>query len=131
MTTIQSEKVLFTKSAEDVFNFLADANNHEQLMPSNITNWSSTADDCSFSIQNMGTLQLTFSERKSPNFIKITPVGKVPFTINLQWDIEATDTGCTAQLTVHADLNPFIKMVAVGPLTTLVNHQVQQLQKAV
>ena len=129
MTSIQSNKAVFNKSAQEIFDFLADANNHQQLMPATIYNWSSTKDDCAFTIQNMAKLSLTIAERTAPTQIKITPVGPVPFKIDLAWTIEATGTGCTAQLTINADLNPFIKMMAIGPLTTLVNHQAEQLEK--
>lgn len=129
MTTIQSTKAALSKSAEEVFAFLADANNHQQLMPSNVYNWSSTTDDCKFTIQNMAKLHLAFSERTAPSIIKIVPIGEVPFKIDLQWNVESNGSGSTAQLTINADLNPFIKMMAMGPLTNLVNHQTEQLQK--
>lgn len=131
MTTIESNKVTLPKNAASVFDFLADANNHQQLMPYTVQNWKSSKNDCSFSIPNMGSLSLAFTERIKPHLLTITPTGKVPFAMSLQWKLEDTDTGCTAQLKIDADLNPFIKMMATGPLQSLVNHQVAQLQKAI
>jgi len=47
------------KSAEEVFTFLADMNNHEQLMPKDdISDWASTVDEASFNIRNMIKLSL-------------------------------------------------------------------------
>lgn len=131
MTTIESTKVSLSKTADAVFDFLADANNHQQLMPSSIQNWKSTTDDCSFNIPNMGQLSLAFAERSKPSLLKIVPTGKVPFPLSLQWKVEPTDTGCIAQLIIDADLNPFIKMMATGPLQSLANHQTAQLQQAI
>lgn len=128
MTTIHSQKVELTKSAKTIFDFLADANNHQQLMPSTIYNWTSTKDECSFTIQNMAKLELMISERLADSEIKIIPKGKAPFALDLKWVIESTGDKCTAQLTINADLNPFIKMMATGPLTELVNYQANKLK---
>lgn len=127
MTTIESNKIATDKSAIQIFDFLADANNHQQLMPENIYNWSSTVDECKFTIQNMAKLSLKISERNSPKEIIIIPNGEVPFDVNIKWLIEETNTGCTVQMIINADLNPFIKMMAMGPLNKLVNYQVEKL----
>jgi hypothetical protein len=52
MTLIES-KVSINKPINEVFEFLSDLNNHQQLMPENIYNWSSTKDEAKFTIQNM------------------------------------------------------------------------------
>ncbi len=131
MATIASNKVALTKSAKEVFDFLADANNHQQLMPSTIYNWSSTKDDCQFTIQNMAKLELKISERTEPREIKIVPKSEAPFALDLRWVIEPNGTGCEAQLIINADLNPFIKMVAMKPLTDLANFQAEKLKAVV
>ena len=49
----------------EVYNFLADLNNHQQLMPENIYNWTSTYDTANFNIQNMAKLAVKVENRKS------------------------------------------------------------------
>lgn len=127
MTIIQSEQVQINKPLSEVFAFLGNANNHEKLMPESIYNWSSTEDECKFTIQNMAKLELKISERDPSGKVVIIPSAKAPFDIKIEWLLSETSTGCSAQMNIHADLNPFIKMMAVGPLTKLVNHQVQAL----
>lgn len=127
MTSIQSETVQLNKSLAEVFAFLGNANNHEKLMPESIYNWSSTEDECKFTIQNMAKLELKISERDPSGKVVIIPSAKAPFDIKIEWVLAETATGCSAQMIIHADLNPFIKMMAVGPLTKLVNHQAQAL----
>lgn len=129
MTVIQSEKVQINKSLSEVFAFLSNANNHEKLMPESIYNWSSTEDECKFTIQNMAKLELKISEREPSGKVVIIPSAKAPFDLKIEWLIEATGDTCTAQMNIHADLNPFIKMMAVGPLTKLVNYQTETLAK--
>ncbi len=129
MTTIQSEKTHINKSLADVFAFLGNANNHQKLMPESIYNWSSTEDECKFTIQNMAKLELKISERDPAGKVVIIPSAKAPFDLKIEWLIEPNGEFCTAQMVIHADLNPFIKMMAVGPLTKLVNHQTEALAK--
>lgn len=127
MTIIQSEQVQINKPLAEVFVFLGNANNHQKLMPESIYNWSSTEDECKFTIQNMAKLELKISERDPAGKVVIIPSAKAPFDIKIEWLLTENPNGCTAQMNIHADLNPFIKMMAVAPLTKLVNHQVQAL----
>lgn len=127
MTTIQSEEVKLTKSLDEVFAFLGNANNHQKLMPDSIYNWTSTEDECKFTIQNMAKLELKISERDPSGKVVIIPSAKAPFDLKIEWIIQKNGDGSTAKMIIHADLNPFIKMMAVGPLTKLVNHQAETL----
>jgi hypothetical protein len=60
MTNIESI-VSIESPINVVFDFLADLNNHQQLMPENIYNWSSTKDEARFTIQNMAKLAIKVS----------------------------------------------------------------------
>ena len=61
--SIFESKVEINKPVNEVYKFLADFNNHQKLMPENISNWSSTTDEASFSVQNMAKLALKISNR--------------------------------------------------------------------
>jgi carbon monoxide dehydrogenase subunit G len=127
MTTIESKKTRVAASAEQVFGFLADANNHEKLMPENVYNWSSDKDSVKFTIKNMAKLELQISERNPNTNIKVVTKGEAPFDVSLVWNITEAGSECDVQLTINADLNPFIKMMAVGPLQKLADFQVEKL----
>lgn len=129
MTSIQSDKLRIEKPLAEVFTYIANANNHQALMPENIYNWSSTEDECKFTIQNMAKLELIISERDPKGKVKIIPKVEAPFNLDIVWDMQDVDGQTEVQMTINADLNPFIKMMAVGPLTKLVNHQVQKLKE--
>ena len=55
MTTFKST-IHLPLPVERVYEFLADCNNHEQLQPENIYNWSSTRDEANFTINEKGLL---------------------------------------------------------------------------
>lgn len=128
--TVFESKTEISKPATEVYSFLSNINNHEQLMPENVTNWSSTADEARFSIQNMGKLALKVSNRIEPSTIIIVPAEQVPFGVELRWVLsDNADATTTAVLTISADLNMMMKMLASGPLQKLTDHQTKRLKQ--
>jgi ribosome-associated toxin RatA of RatAB toxin-antitoxin module len=129
MTVIQSNKEI-NRSAEDVYQFLADFNNHEQLMPENIYNWSSTNDEARFTIQNMAKLALKVDKRIANEEIVASPSEKAPFDLVLRWKLTpVSDTVTKADFVIEADLNMMMKMLASGPLQKLADYQVNKLKE--
>jgi len=130
MTVIQNH-VDIQKPIEAVYAFLSDMNNHEQLMPDNIYNWSSTEDEARFTIKNMAKLALKISRRTVNQELVCVPTDEVPFGLTLRWKVEDLGIDATrATFVIEAELNMMMKMMASGPLQKLVDHQVQALQKA-
>jgi carbon monoxide dehydrogenase subunit G len=128
MTIIESTAVV-NKPVNEVYSFLADLNNHQQLMPDNIYNWSSTKDEARFTIQNMAKLALKVSTLVENKEINIIPSEKAPFDVELKWTLTDIDSGTTeVKLTISADLNMMMKMLASGPLQKLADYQVAKLQ---
>lgn len=129
MTIIESA-VEINLPIEKVYAFLADLNNHQQLMPENIYNWSSTEDEASFTIQNMAKLAIKISNRIENQEIVAIPTEKPPFDVELKWTVTAAENGSTtAQHTITADLNMMMKMLAAGPLQKLVDYQTNKLKE--
>ncbi len=129
MTIIES-KVSLNIPVKDVYSFLSDLNNHQQLMPENIYNWSSTQDEAKFTIQNMAKLALKVSSRVKDKEIIAVPSEEAPFAIELKWLL--TDLGgekTEANYIISADLNMMMKMLAAGPLQKLADHQTSALKK--
>lgn len=129
MTIIES-KVSIDKPLKEVFSFLADLNNHQQLMPENIYNWTSTKDEARFTIQNMAKLALKVSSVTKDKEVIIIPSEKPPFALELKWTVNEIDGKTLAVYTISAELNMMMKMLAAGPLQKLVDHEVSALKKA-
>jgi carbon monoxide dehydrogenase subunit G len=128
MTIIESTTTV-SQPVDKVYAFLADLNNHQQLMPENIYNWSSTEDEASFTIQNMAKLAIRISDRVENKELTAIPTEKAPFEIELKWTVEDNGNGgTTAKHIISADLNMMMKMLAAGPLQKLADHQTQKLQ---
>ena len=129
MTKLESEKVSVNYTPQNVFDFLSNFNNFQKLMPEQVTNWTSTEEECSFTINGMATIGMKIVEKNSPSQIKIISNGKVPFNFTLDVLIsEAPDNKCTGQLVFEADLNPMLKMMVEKPLGNFFNLLAKKLQ---
>ena len=129
MTLIQNN-IILDKSVQEVYAFLSDLNNHEQLMPENIYNWSSTADEARFTIKNMAKLALKVNQRTENKEIVLIPSEEAPFEVKLHWNLESISASQTkATFVIEAELNMMMKMIASGPLQKLVDHQVGKLKE--
>lgn len=125
--TVFESKVLLNKPVAEVYAFLEDLNNHEGLMPENIYNWSSTKDEARFTIQNMAKLALKVESRVENAEILIVPAEAAPISLNLKWTLNETGDQTKAKLTISAELNMMMKMLASGPLQKLTDYQTNAL----
>jgi hypothetical protein len=119
--------VTVIKPAAQVYAFLADMNNHRQLMPDNIVDWTSTADIASFNIQNITKLSLKIEERVADTLVRIIPAEKPPFDMELKWELSEANGATRVAFTITASLNMMMKMLASGPLQKLVDEETTNL----
>jgi hypothetical protein len=122
-------KTLIAKPASEIYNFLVDLNNHQDLMPENIYNWTSTKDEARFTIQNMAKLALKIDSKIEDKEIVIVPFEEAPIPLNLTWTFSDIGNQTEAKLTISAELNMMMKMLASGPLQKLADHQTEALNK--
>ncbi len=128
--SVFESKVQISKSSEEVFTFLSDFNNHRELMPEMISDWNSDLDTAVFSFQNMAKLSMKISERQQASRVLIVPNQQVPFPIQMEWKISPlNETTTEVTLSITAELNMMLKMVASGPLNTLVSAQTKKLKE--
>ena len=120
---------------EVVFNFLSDFNNlgqyfneytlaqiSQQIPNGSIDNFRSDADSCHFNISSLGEVGLRIVERETPKTLKISGDGKIPFEVYLWIQIiPVTPYQCKIRLTLHAELNMMMKMVAGKKLKDGIN----------
>jgi hypothetical protein len=130
VTKIDSEVVEINNSVNTIFNYLSDFNNFENLMPSQVTNWSSSTDECVFTINGMATIGMKIIEKTPSTKISIISNGKVPFEFKLFVYLTEKDvTSCTGQLAFESDLNPMLKMMVVKPLGNFFNILAQKMKE--
>lgn len=115
---------------EQVFEFLSDFNNFQNLMPEQVTDWRSDKDRCTFTIQGMTTLTLVYKTKEPFHTLEIEPEGKTPIKFNLLvklFESERDAEKTTGIIEIDADLNPMMAMIARRPLENLVNVMAEKL----
>jgi hypothetical protein len=131
MTRIETETVTTAKSQEEVFAFLTDLNNLEKLMPSQVTNWKSTTETCSFTLGGMATVGMRIAGSTPHSLINlVSDGGKIPFSFTLDIHIGAAPegSGSTGKLLFQADINPFLRPMVETPLRNFFNMLVGKLK---
>ena len=128
---IEGKPAIINKDIVNVYDFLTDFNNFKGLMPDQITNWQSDKDSCSFTIQGMANIKLTFAEKTPHSVINIIPEGKTPFKFGLVIKLSEQDNSTIAKVDVDANLNPMMAMMAKRPLENLVNVMAGNINEAI
>jgi hypothetical protein len=108
------------RPAKEIYDFLADMNNHERLAPDeDISDWTSTVDDASFTVRNMVQVSLKIEERVTDKLVRFISNGKPAFDLEFKWELSVDGNYTDVLFTITADLNMMMKMVAAGPLQKL------------
>ncbi len=118
MTTFESSVKKIASPQERIYNFLSDFNHFGEVIPKDkITNWQSDGDSCRFTVDPLGEVGLRIVEKEASKTIKFTGEGKVPFNFFLWIQLkEAGENDTRMKLTIKADMNPMVKMMASNPV---------------
>lgn len=122
MTTIESKKVEIERPTSELYTFIRNLNNFEQLLPKErISDFKSDGDSCSFKISGMATIELAVKE-EYPSERLLLGSKESPFDFTLDIRIEDIDGHSRAYQIAELDLKPMMKMMVQKPLTNLFDH---------
>lgn len=129
---LQSPKVNIDKSAQDVFDFLANVENFEKLMPESISKFEILEKDkFIFALKGMPDIILQKKEVVAPNKIVLGAAGgKLDFS--LTGDIIETEAEkSNVQLSFEGNFNPMMAMMIKGPITKFIETLVTSIPKSI
>ena len=131
MTKYESRIGKLDTSGEKAFGFLSDFRNFSRFIPADkIKEWEASAEQCKFSVDGIGKAGLKIIEKEPNKLVKISGDGTAGleffFWIQIK-EIEKNDT--RIKLTIKADLNPMMKMVAAKPLKSFVNLMINKIEE--
>lgn len=129
MVIITSDTVSINKPAKGVFDFLADLNNLKQIMPEQVEKWTSSVDECHFTVKGMASLGLKVVERVPDSKIALTRNGNAPFEYTITCNIAENGVKSNVHMVFESDMNMMLKMMAERPLTNFLNMLVHNLEK--
>ncbi len=123
MTRIESKHVEIARPAQDVYTFLQDMNNFQQLLPQDrISDWKSDGTSCSFKVAGAATIGLQLDGGTPPGHLRLKSTDRSPFPFTLDVHLDGANGSTQAYQVFEADLNPFIKMMVESPLRNLFDH---------
>ena len=123
MTRIESKHVDIARPPQDVYAFLQDMNNFQQLLPQErISDWKSDGSSCSFKVAGAATIGLQLDGGTAPDHLRLKSTDKSPFPFTLDVHLKGVEGRTQAYQVFEADLNPFIKMMVESPLRNLFDH---------
>lgn len=130
MTNITSETVTLKTPIQEIFDFLSDLNNYNQLLPSdNISDFQSTKENCSFKVQNAYNIGLVKISEQTPNLITLNSSENSPIKFELKIHISENNGETSTFLDCAAELNAMLKMMVERPLQNLFNYMANRLKE--
>lgn len=117
-------------SAENVFNFLNEIANFEQLMPENISKFEVINEDrFLFALKGMPEIVLQKNDVKANEYIILGAASdKLPFTLKAQIH-NLSEQNTEVQLVFEGEFNAMMEMMIKTPITNFVNTLSENLSK--
>lgn len=118
---LETPKVAVQKSQKELFEFLTDLNNFEQLMPESKEKFEVDGDSFIFGLKGMPEIRLVLKEKNEFDRIVLGAASsKLSFTLSAIIDAK-DDTNSDVQLLFDGDFNPMMAMMVKKPLQKFID----------
>ena len=126
---IEPNTVVVAKSQKEMFEFLTDLKNFEQLMPESIQKFEVEDDSFIFALKGMPEIRLVLKDTTEYSNITLGAASsKLDF--ELVADIEAIDeSSCEVQLDFNGKFNMMMAMMVKKPLNSFIETLTDNLEK--
>jgi len=129
MIKLESKKGTVNAKQQTVYNFLTDFRNFSGLLPAEkLRNLEISNDKLKFDIDGLGTIGLVMGEKTPYSDILIKPIDKssTDFTLRL-FITRLQESSSVVQISLEANLNMFLEMMAKSPLQQFIDLMVDKL----
>jgi hypothetical protein len=130
LSHFESRKGKINGTSVEVFRFVTDIRNFERFVPEKtVTNWYAEKESCSFSVPMAGTVKVRLAE--SVEYSKVIFKGDAlkdnDFSLSL-FIAENNANYTEVTISLDADLNPMIKMLATAPVNQFLEMIVKEME---
>ena len=126
---LESPNVTVAKSSKEVFEFLSDLKNFEQLMPENTQKFEVDGDSFLFALKGMPEIRLVLKEKTEYSSIVLGAASsKLPFTLTGNI-VKVSENETKAQLIFDGDFNPMMAMMVKKPLSKFIEVLAENISK--
>lgn len=130
MTRIESKHLVIPKTAQEVFDYLIDLKNIENLLPKDkISNFTANEKQFGFKITGAIPVELAINETKPGELLQLKTTSNNSFQFTLNINIVDQGANCEVFQVCDADINTFMKMMVEKPLSALFDYMVDRLLK--
>lgn len=124
---IESHKALVQKPQKELYTFLSNPNNFEDILPDSLEEFESNEDSFKFALKGMPSLRLAFAEKQEFDLIKLKATSD-SFPVFLTCKItQITDKQSEAQLFFDGEINTMMAMMIKKPLQNLLDTLVEKM----
>ena len=126
---IKGNTVSVKKSQKEMFEFLTDLQNFEQLMPESIQKFEVDGDSFIFGLKGMPEIRLVMKEKTEySNSTLGAASSKLPFTLAANIN-EVSEKESEVVLKFDGDFNPMMAMMVKKPLTKFIDTLTENIAK--
>ena len=124
---LESPKITVKKSSQEIFDYLSNVGNFENIMPDSIDKFEAGESSFVFALKGMPQIELELEEMVPPNKIVLGSANeKFPFTLTA--DIQdQSDTSSDVQLLFDGKFNPMVAMMVKGPLQKFIDTLIKNI----
>jgi uncharacterized membrane protein len=111
MTEVISKTGTIERNAEEIYTYLADFRNLDDIVPQDkIQDWESSEDEVRFRIEGVGKAGMKIVEKEPYKLIKLASLKETPFEFNFWLQLKQIEEEETkVRIVVRAKLNTFMK----------------------
>jgi len=126
---LETNKVSVKKSQKELFDFLKEMDNYQQLMPENTQKFEVDGDSFLFELKGMPEIRLILKEKTEYSQIVLAAASsKFPFTLTA--NIHKIDENTAeAHMIFEGDFNPMMAMMIKNPLQKFINTLSENIEK--
>ena len=131
ITRFESRTAKVNYSPEVVFNFATDLRNFRRFIPAgSFSDTDFKRDSCSFRVNTLGTVSFQLSDKVKFNKIVLSgnALMQNDFSIFIYLG-ESEGSSSEIRLTLEAEMNPMLKMIASEPVRQFLDILVNQMEK--
>lgn len=127
---LESQKVTTQKSQQEMYNFLTNVENYEQVMPQSLEKFQVTGENSFlFSLKGMPQIELEIKETREPELVVLGSTSdKFDFTIDLVIEPSGQEQS-DVQLLFNGKFNAMMAMMVKSPLKKFIETLSENIQR--
>ncbi|MET2985469.1 SRPBCC family protein [Aureibaculum conchae] len=126
---LETNKVTVKKSQKEMFEFLSNVENFEQIMPENTDKFEAKEDSFLFALKGMPEIRLKIEETTpSEKIVLGSTSDKFPFTLTGNI-ISIDDDNSEVQLLFDGKFNPMMAMMIKNPIQKFISTLSENIEK--